>query len=111
VDLVREIIECSSTLDATDGDQNTGLYLASLFGHDSIVDYLCACGANPNVTCIGGNTPLHAGVARDARGIVKRLVASGARGDKANHDGESPFDLAVRLERYECVSLLEARCK
>jgi hypothetical protein len=62
------------------------------------VKTLLAAGANPNVKAPDGATPLHQAVQARQVGIIRELVAAGARLDAVNKDNLTPLLLAEKPE-------------
>jgi hypothetical protein len=58
------------------------------------VDLLLAAGADPNAKAGDGSTPLHQAVQEKEVGIIRALVASGAKLDAVNKDNLTPLLLA-----------------
>ena len=59
---------------------------------------LLAAGANPNVKAPDGSTPLHQAVAARQIGIIRALVAAGAKLDAVNRDNMIPLQVAEKPE-------------
>jgi ankyrin repeat protein len=55
---------------------------------------LLAAGANPNVKASDGSTPLHQAVQEEHVGMIRALVAAGAKLDAVNKDNLTPLLLA-----------------
>jgi uncharacterized protein len=55
---------------------------------------LLAAGANPNVKAADGSTPLHQAVQEEHVGMIRALVAAGAKLDAVNKDNLTPLLLA-----------------
>jgi hypothetical protein len=62
------------------------------------VKVLLAAGADPNVKAPDGSTPLHQAVAAKQVGIIRALVAAGAKLDAVNRQNLTPLLLAEKPE-------------
>jgi len=58
------------------------------------IKVLLAAGANPNVKASDGSTPLHQAVQEEHVGMIRALVAAGAKLDAVNKDNLTPLLLA-----------------
>jgi len=58
------------------------------------IQLLLAAGANPNVKASDGSTPLHQAVQEEHVGMIRTLVAAGAKLDAVNKDNLTPLLLA-----------------
>jgi hypothetical protein len=58
------------------------------------LNLLLAAGANPNVKASDGSTPLHQAVQEEHVGMIRALVAAGAKLDAVNKDNLTPLLLA-----------------
>jgi len=58
------------------------------------IKLLLAAGANPNVKAGDGSTPLHQAVQEEHVGMIRALVAAGAKLDAVNKDNQTPLILA-----------------
>jgi ankyrin repeat protein len=58
------------------------------------IKLLLAAGANPNVKASDGSTPLHQAVQEEHVGMIRALVAAGAKLDAVNKDNLTPLLLA-----------------
>jgi len=58
------------------------------------LNLLLAAGANPNVKAADGSTPLHQAVQEEHVGMIRALVAAGAKLDAVNKDNQTPLILA-----------------
>lgn len=99
---------------ATLDERQAALSLAAQLGHADVVGLLVAHGADPNRYNPDGfhahATPLHQAVWHGHRGVVERLVESGARLDLEDtiYDG-TPVDWAVHGKRDELAAYLRGR--
>jgi hypothetical protein len=62
----------------------------------AVIEYLIGTGADPNVTALGGVTPLHRAVRNRCSAAVETLLRAGADPHLANDHGSTPSDLAHR---------------
>ena len=58
------------------------------------INLLLAAGADPNVKAADGSTPLHQAVQEEQVGMIRALVAAGAKLDAVNKDNLTPLLLA-----------------
>jgi ankyrin repeat protein len=99
VGLLGLLLEAGASIDAKDHHGRTPLHFAAEEHAPEIARILLGKGADPNACDRDGNSVLWRAVA-SARGrddIVHLLLASGGRDDLANHAGETPRQLALRL--------------
>jgi ankyrin repeat protein len=97
----------------------TPLMQAADAGALDVVQILLDAGANPNAANAGGYTALDFAVDRapvwatlpsgQRVGVVRALLAKGARRDRAGRDGLTPLARARRTGNPEIIALLEAR--
>jgi len=95
----------------------TPLHYAAYRGNLDIVRYCCEQGIDANAADHAGNTPLHTALMSSPDGpdgigeahvreIVTSLLTAGADPNRANAEGRTPLDLAVRQELTDCVTLM-----
>jgi len=94
----------------------TALHAAAFKGSAETVRFLLENKAEPMLTDIHGDTPLHIAVRQsNASNIVFLLVSAGARPDYTNKSGVTPFSLlsSLSLERSNAVyqAMLRGRSK
>jgi len=76
-------------------------------GSLSCVETLLQVGANPNISDTDGNTSLHVAVAYERGNICKLLIRNGANFELANAIGHTPWELALQLNKFDIMTLLE----
>ncbi len=79
---------------------------ASLLGREQMLSYLLLKGADPNMQNIYGQTALHYAVTQDNSYILNILVNAGALVDIPDERGNSPIDLAIKLDKPSYVRIL-----
>jgi ankyrin repeat protein len=72
---------------------NVPLIVAITWGNKQAVELLLDAGADINVPCEGGNTPLHEAIQAAQFEIARLLVARGANQASRNAEGKLPRDL------------------
>ncbi|CAI8031605.1 Ankyrin repeat and sterile alpha motif domain-containing protein 1B [Geodia barretti] len=109
-DIVYVLLQYSANVRSSDLKGNTALHMAAWQNRSDIVELLIANGGGkvglPNNE---GNSPLHFACQYCPAGktltLVKLLQHNACVLDK-NREGDTPFDLAVRFNKKEAVSLL-----
>lgn len=84
----------------------TMVQYASLLGREQMLSYLLIKGADPNMQNIYGQTALHYAVTQDNSYILNILLNAGALVDITDERGNSPIDLAIKLDKPSYVRLL-----
>ena len=85
----------------------TPLVLASLNGHNDMVQFLLDEGAEPNkAQACNGCTPLHAAAYKGHNAVVQLLLNEGADANQACKLGETPLDKAAWNGHKDVVQLL-----
>lgn len=79
---------------------------ASLLGREQMLSYLLSKGADPNMQNIYGQTALHYAVTQDNSYILNILLSAGALVDVVDTRGNSPIDLALKLDKQSYVRQL-----
>lgn len=93
-----------------DAESGAALRQALLFEDDDMTDLLLKAGASANL--VGGDEgerPLHLAAQEGFAHGVRALLNHGADIEARNIDGETPLLVAVRMRRYDVVSLLIER--
>lgn len=99
-------------LEDTDGSGNSGLHLASEYGHLSIVNILIESGIDSNVKNGDGTTPLELSCRKGYFEISKLLIASYSAPfsqyttRSENEKNENPLHVACFEGAHEVVRLL-----
>jgi ankyrin repeat protein len=92
-----------------DDDGETPLHVASMCGHNDLVEWLLEKGADHTIYNNSNNTPLHLAATNDHTTILQRLIAAGADLEARPEDGFNPLMLACRNGNDSTVrALLEA---
>jgi hypothetical protein len=82
-----------NSFDASSG--RTALHKAAYWGHDHVVGYLVANGANLNMVDSNGDTALHDAARFAHCEVVKALIAAGADQTVTNKSGHTALQVAV----------------
>jgi ankyrin repeat protein len=106
VDVAEALIEGHAAVDVRDRDGNTALHRAVAHGHDGLVRWLLAHGAEADARNRSGATPLMAARTADA---VEMLCAHGASVHAATADGTAALLTAAGAGRTTVVRALLAR--
>lgn len=83
----------------------TPMHYAAHHGHDNIVKYLYAHGADPNARTAAGNTPLHWAASSRQRKTMKVLVRLGADPTSCGNNGNSPLAWAAYFGMVDLCKL------
>ncbi|KAK3275339.1 hypothetical protein CYMTET_16526 [Cymbomonas tetramitiformis] len=84
-EMVRELVEKSTEVDAEDGEGRTALTVALAFGQEGAARALLEAGAGVNAGT--GQRPLHAAARKGMEEMVRELVGKGAEVDAEDGDG------------------------
>jgi ankyrin repeat protein len=115
---LRVLLENDADLKATATGGITALHLASGYGKLSTVWLLLRYGADVNARTDKGSTALHLAVRRfgnstdllrrtDLLELVRKLVLFGSNTASKNNSGETPKDLASKLDDNDLIKALE----
>ena len=107
---VTVLLEAKASVNATDGDGNTGAHSAAQFGRVDALEALVKGGADVNAKDRWGNTPLHLAAFTGHPKALKVLMD--AKADASVRDDinwETPLDIATQEGHKECIALLQVR--
>lgn len=100
-----------------DSPVGSALHGASAKGRERAVEYLLAAGIDVNLVelqthphsgAVAGTTALATAAGAGHAGVVRQLLAAGARADAASPDGVSPLLLAALIGREDIIAALLA---
>jgi len=98
---VQFLIDSGVPIDAQNTSKSTALHEAVRRGNVQIIAMLLKAGANPAITDVQGNSPLHIVVPKEKRlEALQQLLASGVSPNIKDSFGETPLHIATRL-KYE----------
>ena len=110
LDVVKRQIAFGADLNqrTTDGQNNTPLILAVIFGHEEVVGALIGAGAEVNWKRPDGVTALHMAAILGYPAIVKVLIKNGADPNTRNANGASALDsvLVPWEEREKILNII-----
>jgi cytohesin len=78
-------------------------------GHDSVVEFLVASGADVNARFVNEGTPLHLAALNGRKHAAELLIAAGADVNAKDNDGGTPLHDAVSQGHRNVVELLIAK--
>ncbi len=113
--VLNTLLKNGAVANAIDKDGRNVLHYLAEGGYWQDVDRLIAAGANPNLPDKDGDTPLHRVIAegrniyQGPEALAQALITGGARTDLKNRAGETPLDVARRIEwggRFNVPALL-----
>ncbi|XP_077989924.1 uncharacterized protein LOC144444384 [Glandiceps talaboti] len=105
---VLTLLKYNPDINKQDIHGNTALSYAAFRSAVNAVQALIECGADPNIKSAKGNTPLHYACRHGKISVINYLL-NYVDINAANHDGETPLDLAVKnLSVFaKCLDLAE----
>uniref|UniRef100_A0A673CEJ6 Ankyrin repeat and SOCS box containing 3 n=1 Tax=Sphaeramia orbicularis TaxID=375764 RepID=A0A673CEJ6_9TELE len=105
---VRRLIQRGGSVDCRDNRGWNSLHEAAAEGHESCVDFLLGCGANPNTPCSSEwpQLPIHAAAQFGRISVLRRLIAATDRGCDRGRGQVSPLYLAIHNNQRTSVELL-----
>lgn len=105
--LCELFINENSDIDATTFNENkTALYMSAFKGDFKIAIFLIKRGANLEISCSRGYTPLLIAVEKGHHLVVWQLLQSGANVGATTNDGETPLVQAVKNNDAHMLKLL-----
>ncbi len=107
---VQVKLRSGHSVNSTDGNGRSLLYVAALGGKAEMAEFLLDAGANPNQTASwkGNDTPLHAATLHGQWRVVEILVARNAKVDARNKMRETPLLYAARAGYLRTTQVLLA---
>lgn len=79
----------------TDGNRNTPLHWAAIYGYGDVAEMLIAAKADVNAKDKNESTPLHLAAGNGSAGVVKALLAAGAEPNAKDKHGSAPLHSAA----------------
>ncbi|KAK3244085.1 hypothetical protein CYMTET_46289 [Cymbomonas tetramitiformis] len=106
-EMVRELVEKSTEVDAEDGEGRTALTVALAFGQEAAARALLEAGAGVNAGT--GQRPLHAAAKKGSVEMVRELAGMGAEVDAEDGEGRTALTVALAFGQEAAArALLEA---
>ncbi|KAK3266981.1 hypothetical protein CYMTET_24431 [Cymbomonas tetramitiformis] len=106
-EMVRELVEKSTEVDAEDGEGRTALTVALAFGQEAAARALLEAGAGVNAGT--GRRPLHTAAERGMEEMVRELVGKGVEVDVEDGEGRTALTVALAFGHEGAArALLEA---
>jgi ankyrin repeat protein len=93
--LIPLLVERGAPLNAHSGEGLTMLWCAAAEGNDELLDFLLRKGADPNLQCRSGVTPL---MAAQTVGALNALLKAGANPNVQDNEGET---LLMKIRRHQ----------
>ncbi|XP_065557183.1 diacylglycerol kinase zeta-like isoform X3 [Artemia franciscana] len=109
---LRELYECGYSLLTIDASGQTALHLAAKHGHKDVVKYLLVTGAPSLLDMTDnerGQTALHQAALHKRRSVCCMLVAAGASLSAKDRDGQTPRQLAEKINDSDLALYLESQ--
>jgi ankyrin repeat protein len=109
IDVVYTLLQYSANVRSSDLKGNTALHMAAWQNRSDIVELLIVNGGRVNLANNEGDSPLHFACQHCPMGktlTLVKLLQQNAPVLAKNKAGDTPFDLAVRFNKREAVSLL-----
>ncbi|KAF2130174.1 ankyrin [Dothidotthia symphoricarpi CBS 119687] len=104
VEAVRSLVNHRANIHACNMNEQTPLWLAcskpkvAVTKADAIAVILLIASASPNaISKIGGTSPFHEAIRQGRRGLLDKLIESGADTMSSTEDNQYPLHLAARL--------------
>lgn len=95
--LLTVVVTAPESYEAQPSNHETALHIAAKVGHDDVVHALLREGADPNITNIHGDTPLHCACRRNHVRTAQRLLCAGTGAQTPNKAGQTPAAQAKLL--------------
>ena len=106
--MVQSLVDHGARTNNRDVDGKSPLHTAAKSGRAELVRYLLECDCDIEMRDERGMSPLHYAVLTSHK-VVSILLDAGADVDAVNETGETPCDLAARLDRVRDKRLMSAR--
>ena len=108
-DIAELLIKSGANVNAESDDGFTPLHTAARHNALLMADLLLSKGANTEIQ--GGDdgfTPLHRAAFYGSAGVADLLIGRGANKNAKSYAGETPLDVAKRLQKRDVIDVLES---
>lgn len=95
-------------LNSADPQGKTALYFAALRGHTEVVRFLLLQGADPNLKCLNGTSPMHAAALGKSDASVIVLLAYKADPDAVDQHNRTPLIISTHIDHHASVKAIIA---
>lgn len=106
VDTVENCLDQGAAINQEDGNGSTALHLASIRGHEAVVNILLGRGVAVDQENLIGYTALNAATCTGQEAVVSTLLNHGAAINQSEHDGWTSLHWAARWGQGEIVNIL-----
>jgi ankyrin repeat protein len=103
VDRVKQLLKDGASANAADIHGNTAMQIAIREGYGDVAAQLILGGADIAILNNRMQNLLHIAVEKDKPVMVDALLKKGVRQEQRDYNGETPLQLAARLNRVACV--------
>ena len=103
------LIKSGTDVNSEIPEGHTALHTAAKFNAFRVADLLLSKGANTEIQAgADGFTPLHQAAFYGSAGVADLLIGRGANREAKSYAGETPLDVAKRLQKRDVIDVLES---